>query len=252
MNNIRISIVSPSIRPKGLEIVASAVSKQSFRGFEWLVGTPFVPKLNTDNIPNFKWVEDNFKDGVWSLNRIYNKMFKEAKGEIIVSLQDWVWVPPDGLQKFVDAMESISEGIISGVGDQYEKMGDFKPEVKIWSDPRKTIEHGTFYEINPSDIEFNWCAFTKDAILKVGGFCERLDFTGYGMDGYQVCERWDALGYKFYIDQSNESFTIRHDRSSFGGEENWNKNNNMTNGQYEAVRKEFMKKGQWPVLSYLK
>ena len=89
------------------------------------------------------------------------------------------------------------------------------------------------------------------AIFDVGGFCEKLDWTGYGMDAYQVCERLDALGYKFFIDQSNESFTIRHDRSDFGGEEEWNKKNNMTNGGYERVREEFIKKGEWPRMKYL-
>lgn len=249
---MKITIVTPSIRKEALQIVSGAVSRQTFRDFEWLVGSPFVPKLDVDNIPNFKWVKDDFKKGFWSLNRIYNKMFKEAKGEIVVSLQDSIWVSSDALQKFVDNMESIGKGIISGVGDQYEKMGEFRPEVKIWSDPRKTTNnYGSFYEINPCDNEWNFCAFPRKYIFDVGGMDEELDFLGFGMDGYQVNERWDALGYKFFIDQTNESFTVRHDRSVFGGEENWNKNNNLTNGKYEERKIELIRKDKWPNLSYL-
>lgn len=253
MNKIKISIVSPSIRPEGLYVVANAVSRQTFTAFEWLLGTPFFPKLDVDGITNFKWVEDDFKGGEWSLNRIYNKMIKEAKGEIVVSLQDWVWIPPDGLQKFVDAFEELGDkGVVSGVGDQYERMGDFKPEVKIWSDPRKNTNHGTFYEVYPNDIEFNYCAVPRKAFFDVGGFDEEMDFRCRGVDAIQVMERLDEMGYKSYIDQANESYTIRHGREDYGGEEEWNKTHGLFNGEHDKRKAELIKKGKWPVLSYLK
>jgi len=248
---MKITVVTPSIRKDGLSVVAQALSNQEFKDFEWLVGSPFTPNLDVDNIPLFKWVEDSFKGGFWSLNRIYNKMFKKAKGELVVTLQDWIWIPPDGLQKFVDAFEVVGEGIVSGVGDQYERMGDFKPEVKIWSDPRKTIEHGTFYECYPNDVEWNWCAFPKKYIFDVGGMDEELDFRGYGGDQLQVGERWSALGYKTYLDQSNESFTIRHDRSSFGGQKEWDSKHVLFNGEYDKRKQELVTSGQWPVLKFL-
>ncbi len=249
---MRITVVTPSIRPEGLEIVAKSLVRQNFRRFEWLLGTPFVPKVDTEGIDDFEWIKDDFKGGSWSLNRIYNKMFKKAQGDIIVTLQDWIWISPDGLQKFVDALEFLGgEGIVSGVGDQYERMGDFKPEVKIWNDPRKNTEQGTFYECYPNDVEWNWCAFPKKYIFKIGGMDEKLDVLGFGGDQLQVGERWDALGYKSYLDQDNESFTVRHDRSDFGGEDLWNENHTLFNGQYDKRKEELIKKGKWPVLSYL-
>jgi len=250
---MKITVVTPSIRKEGLYVTANSLSRQTFTSFEWLLGTPFTPKLDVDGIPNFKWVEDDFKGGSWSLNRIYNKMFKEAKGEIIVTLQDWIWIPPDGLQKFVDTLEALQgEGIVSGIGDQYERMGDFKPEVNIWSDPRKNRKGKTFYECYPNDVEWNWAAFPKKYIFRIGGMDEKLDFLGYGGDQLQVGERWDSVGYKTYLDQENESFTIRHDRSDFGGEDQWNFNHLLFNGQYDKRKEELIKEGKWPVLSYLK
>ncbi len=250
---MKITVVTPSIRPGGLEIVAKSLTRQDFRDFEWLLGTPFVPKLDVDGIPNFKWIKDDFKRGYWSLNRIYNKMFKEAKGEIIVTLQDWIWVSPDGLQKFIDALADLNgEGIVSGVGDQYERMGDFQPEIKIWSDPRKNTDQGTFYECYPNDAEWNWCAFPKKYIFDIGGMDEKLDFLGYGGDQLQVSERWDALGYKTYLDQMNESYTVRHDRSDFGGEQKWNAKHVLFNGKYDKRKADLVASKQWPILSYLK
>jgi hypothetical protein len=257
---MKISVVTPSIRKDGINIVAQSLAKQSFHDFEWLVGSPFspsIPEKYLDNMSGFEWVEDDFTGGFWSLNRIYNRLFQKVSGDLIVTWQDWIWTPPDGLQRFVDAFESLGseweKSVVSGVGDQYEKLGQYgKPEIKIWSDPRKTLEHGSFYECNPNDTEWNWCAFSKKAIFDVGGMDEELDMLGYGGDQLQVGERLDALKYKFYLDQNNESFTIRHDRSDFGGQEEWDKKHVIFNGKYDERKRQLVTSGQWPRLNYLK
>lgn len=243
-----ISILTPSVRKEGLEIVRQSLLKQSFKDWEWLIGSSFDP-----GILEARWVKDDFTGGYWSLNRVYNKLFKESRGELCVSWQDWISVDPDALQKFWTNYEATDKKALIGTsGDQYESLDKWgKPQIKIWKDPRRRFDQGSFYEIFPSDLEWNFCAVPRKAIFDVGGFCEKLDEKGFGMDGYQVNERLDLLGYKFFIDHDNESFTIRHDRSTHGGEENWNKNNNMTNGQYEKVRQEFIDRGDWPRMKYL-
>lgn len=252
---MKISVVTPTIRPDGLGVVFKSLQKQSFKKFEWLVGSP-QPWLLTSNYfkdKNFKtrWIPDDFTGGFWSLNRIYNKMFKEAKGEIIVSLQDWIHIPPDGLERFLGAFKEVGEAIISGVGDQYERLNEFgKPEVKIWSDPRKN-DNG-LYECYPNDAEWNWCAFPKKFIFEVGGMDEGLDFLGVGGDQLQVGERWDSMGKKFYLDQNNESFTLRHGREDFGGQESWDSKHVLFNGEYDKRKAELITSGKWPVLDYLK
>lgn len=244
---MKISIIAPTIRPEGLAIVRASLKKQTFKDFEWLIGSPFNPE-----IPEAKWVKDDFKGGFWTLNRIYNKLIKEAQGELIVSLQDNIYIPPDGLEKFWIAHEKYPNAILATSGDQYESVDKFgRVQIKIWQDPRRRLDQGSFYEIFPQDCEWNYCAVPKKALYKIGGFCEKLDGTGYGMDGYQVNERLDLEGFKFFIDHSNESFTIRHNRDDFGGQENWDKNNNLNNGEYEKVRLEFIDKGEWPRMKYL-
>ncbi len=243
---MKVSILTPSVRPKGLNIVEKALKNQTFKNFEWLLGTNFDPGISWA-----KWIPDNFTGGYWTLNRIYNSLFKSAKGDLIISLQDNIWIPPDGVEKLVTASES-TEGIISGVGDQYARAGQFgKPEVKIWSDPRKNLENGSFYECYPNDVEWNWCIFPKSFIFEVGGCDEKLDFLGFGGDQLQVSERMDALGKKFYLDQTNESFTVRHSREDFGGQDKWDANHVLFNGAYDKRKAELIKSGQWPKLKYL-
>jgi hypothetical protein len=232
-----ISVITPTIYEDRLKIVKDSLDNQLFTDFEWLVGSPFKP--------GGIWVKDNYKGGFWSLNRTYNALVRASKGELIVSWQDNVWIPPDGLQKFWIAYQE-TKSIVSGVGDQYKKLDEYgKPIIKIWDDPRKTDKYGSFYECVWNDAEFNWCAIPKKAFYDCGGFDEELDFRGYGGDQLQLCERLNDLGWKFYLDQTNESFTLRHGRIT-----GWDKNHVLQNGEYDKRKEEL--RGVWPKLNYLK
>ncbi len=242
-----LSIITPTIRKEGLAIIRDALLQQTFTDWEWLIGSSFDPEID-----EARWIKDEFKDGYWSLNRIYNKLVSAAQGELIITWQDWIWVPSEGLQKFVDASIQYPNAVISGVGDQYESLDKFgRPQVKIWSDPRKNANYGSFYEIFPNDAEWNWCLIPKDNFYLVGGMDEQLDFLGYGGDQLQIGERMDEAGVKFYIDQTNESYTIRHSRKEFGGQENWDKNHVLFNGKYDTRKEELKNEGKWPKLDYL-
>lgn len=244
---MKISVVTPSIRKEGLYVVKEALKRQTNQNFEWLIGSSFDP-----GIPEGIWVMDDFSGGYWSLNRIYNRLFSRVSGEIVVSWQDWIYADREALDKFLFNVSRVS-AVVSGVGDQYERVGQFgKPEIKIWSDPRKNNQNRSFYECFPNDAEWNFCAFPTSFIYDVGGMDEGLDFLGYGGDQLQVSERMDVLGKKFYLDQTNESFTVRHSRDDFGGQENWDKNHTLLNGQYNKRKLDLISSKKWPILDYLK
>jgi len=245
---MKISVLTPTIRKNGLDIVRKALSNQSFIDFEWLIGSSFDPEIS-----EARWIKDDFEGGYWSINRIYNKLFSQAKGELFISLQDWIWVRPDGLETFWnDYQATKGQGLITGVGDQYAGVNEFgKPTIKIWSDPRRTIKYGSFYEVNFQDIEYNWAALPKKLVYEVGGADEQLDFLGLGAEIFSIGDRLNDLGKKFYIDQTCESFTVRHGREDFGGEESWNSKNTFFNGKYVERKSELKQKGQWPHLAYL-
>jgi hypothetical protein len=213
---VRCSVITPSIRPEALAIVRDALDSQTFTDFEWLIGSPFDPQ-----IPEAIWVQDNFEGGFWTLNRIMTKMCKQAKGEIIVFLQDNIWVNPDALERFITSWENKG-GAITGVGDQYSHIGEYgKPFNKVWNDPRKTDKFGSFYEVNPDDWEINFACIGKNELEKVGYFVDEADFLGYGGDNVLLAEKLDKIGVKFFIDQTNESFSIKHGRERADWDENY-------------------------------
>src|SRR4051812_10899628 len=129
---MKVTIITPTVRKEGLDVINRSLSKQTHRDWTWLIGSKFDPEQ-----PAASWIVDNFVDGYWSLNRMYNKLIRAVDTELVISWQDWISIPPDGLEKFIKNYEA-TKGIVSGVGDQYESVDKFgRPQIKIWSDPRK-------------------------------------------------------------------------------------------------------------------
>lgn len=233
---MKLSVLTPTIRPEGLEIVRKALLRQTLDDYEWIVGSPF-PAKHCD-----KWVKDDFKDGYWSLNRIYNKMIKESSGDLLVSLQDYTYCKPDALARFFNTYYDDPKSIVSGVGDKYK---DNTWTVKVWQDPRQRSDNTTFYECYPWDVEANYCAIPRQAMLDVGGFDEIMDFEGFGFDARGVFERIDMMGgYKFYLDQANESFSLEHDRP-----EGWDEHNMLS--QWHEWKQKNIDNKRYPKLKYL-
>lgn len=232
-----ITVITPTKYNERLKLPRLALKNQTV-DFEWLICSPLDP-----GIEEARWIPDTFSGGFWTLNRAYSALL-QAGGDIIVTLQDNIWVPPNGLEKFAIAVTETN-GIVTGVGDQYQREGKYgKPEVKIWNDPRKTDKYGSFYECVWNDAEFNWAAFPKEVYEKIGGFDEKLDFLGFGGDQLQFVERAKDAGFKTYIDQTNESFTLRHGRV-----EGWDENHVLFNGAYDRRKDELKASGQWPRLT---
>lgn len=256
IDKIKVSCITPSVRPKTLEIVANSLSKQTFKDFDWLICGPEknrkLVKEVIGNIFPYKYLGNpHLKKGMfWDLNYSYNKLIKDSSGELLISWQDSIYAKPDAIQRFWDRyLETDKKVLIASSGHQYARLNKYgKPEIQIWEDCRRNLVGSSFYEIYPCDFEWNFGAVSKKALLEVGGFCEELDYSGFGMDGYQVNERLDLIGWKFYIDHDIESFTLRHDRSSYGDEDNWNKNNNLHNGGYKRVKEKLKKEGNWPII----
>ena len=268
--SIKISVISPSIRPDGLEIVAKALSKQTFKNWEWLICGPeknrkAVKRVIGDIAPYTYLGNGPLKKGqFWDLNYSYNKLFKKARGWATVSLQDGIYLPPRALEALLDTLESLigrektDKIIVSGVGDQYERLNQYmKPEINLWSDPRKTNKYGSLYCCNWNDGEWNYIILPKKLIFEIGGFDEEMDFRCRGVDAIQVMERLDTVGCLTFLDQSNESFSIQHGRESYGGEKAWNDSHGLfMKGKsglsiYDERKEELKKSGKWPHLDYL-
>lgn len=221
-----ISVITPTVRGReAIRLVEKALDRQSFQDFEWIVAEPQGKKP---------------PELCWTLNRDYNRAIKRAKGDLIVSWQDYTFANPDTLEKFWFHFTQEPKTLVTAVGNKY---ANDKWIVETWRDPRMRSDQGTYYPCYFNDIEFNLCSVPKQAFYDIGGFDEELD-KYFGMDGYSVVDRLNLLrGYEFKIDQTIRSYSLEHSRP-----DKWEELNAL-HGPYDTRREAYLAN---PKLDYLK
>lgn len=177
----KISVITTTIRPEGLKQVRNALLKQSFKDFEWIV--------------EVNWT------GEVDFNASMNRALKRAQGELVVSIQDFITPPEDGLQQFWDAYQKQPAFYTAPVGQTLDG---------------KTAEWDWRYERKADDI-CNWQEWEIDygsaptkALLDIGGFDEELD-KAWGFDNVNVGLRAHNAGHKFYNLPNNKAIALKHD-----------------------------------------
>lgn len=221
----------------GIDILWANMKRQTIKDWELVIVDALWEEREDAvkeyiNDPRLKYVRQYSKtEGAYTnLAHADNLGFANCEGELIVCLQDYIWINPEGLEKYWFHHKNHPEGIlVTGVGDQYsiptkeqmvdekgkvtvfEKPYTQKPEVLFWKDPRKRTDLGTFYECTPPDWELNWASIPRKIIYEMGGMDEQYDFEGFAWDNVNIAQRADILGYKVYIDQTNECMGFNHD-----------------------------------------
>ena len=204
-----ISVITPTVRPEGLDIVWSCLKKQDV-DFEWIIVSPYEVTISDPRIKVLK-APPKKKGHYYALNRDWNMAYSEAKGDLIIDIVDFIWFPPDTLERLLTHYQVNPKALVTTVGHQYKEIVNGKPEDLVWQDPRARSDFGTFYEVAPSEMEMCVASLPKQAILDCGGLDEVYD-TCPAVSEKEMCWRLDKLGYKFYIDQSIEYRALQHPR----------------------------------------
>lgn len=187
----KISVITPSIRPAGLEIVRESLGKQMFDEFEWLTEIG-VPNRGHD------------------LNQAFNRMLRRAEGELIVIYQDYIKAPPMYLQHFWDAYQANPDTFFTspvGKVDNLDYTGEIKWDWRAWNDKDGLTDY----------VPSRWDTWEIDsgaaplaALKKIGGFDEELD-QYWSCDNVNVGCRAELAGYKFINVFSNPVLAYDHD-----------------------------------------
>lgn len=178
---MKITVVTPTIRKQGLECVMKSLQNQTFNlnEIEWLV------ELNETGVPDF--------------NKAMNKMIKEAQGELIVSIQDYIEIPPNGLELLWEAYQKNKNALFTcPVG----KTSDYS---NIKWDWRKERDGKCAW----NEWEIDYGAFPKEVIKKLGGFDETLD-EAWGFDNCIVGMRAEMEGIEIINLRDNCAIAFDH------------------------------------------
>lgn len=186
---MRISVLTPSIRPEGLVVTRISLLQQTFKDFEWLT-------------------ELNYT-GVYDFNAAMNRMLRRAKGELIVSFQDYTKVLPDYLEKWWNAYQLHPRAFMTapiGKVDNLNYAGDTKWDWRAYrNDETKTIR-----DCGWDCWEIDNGAAPLAALKEIGGFDEALDGAWSG-DNVNVGCRAQIAGYEFKCLFDNPGLAYDHD-----------------------------------------
>lgn len=181
---MRISVLTPSIRPEGLKVIQESLAQQTLQDFEWLTEIS-IPERGHD------------------LNAAYNRMLRRAKGELIVSYQDWIKIEPDGLQQFWDAYtENPDTFFTAPVG----KTLDWETIVWDWRFVPEAKPDWRAWEID-------WACAPLKALKAVGGFDEELD-QFWTFDNVNLGCRAEIAGYRFSHLPNNRAVAFDHNKTT--------------------------------------
>ena len=213
---MKISVITPTIRVEGLKIVHDSLLKQTFKSWEWLVEVGDGKEM--------------------TLNKDMNKMLKRAKGELIISWQDYIKAPIDGLQNFWDYYIKHKNVVVTApVG----KTIDWKEVRWDWR------ANGVSRDIEPSELEIDWAAIPLKAFYDVGGFDEDFD-RGWSWDSVNLGLRLKKAGYDFWVMQFNKAVAYDHDAIM----EHPFRDKLVNNDTLSEIKKDSIEKGDY-VLNYL-
>ena len=231
---MKISVMYLSNRHGGIDILWANLKRQTEQDFQLVLVDGLWREREQEvkdyiNDPRLKYVRASDKrEGAYTnLAHADNKGFSNCDGELIVCLQDYIWIGPDAFSKYWYAHTSHPEGIlVTGVGHQYsnpfpvnqdgkitvfDKPYTRRPEVLCWTDPRMNPTRPSFSEAEPVEWELNWASIPREVIFKLGGMDEQFDFQGFAWDNTYIASKAKMAGYKIYLDQTNECMGFDHD-----------------------------------------
>jgi glycosyltransferase involved in cell wall biosynthesis len=216
--NPLVSILTPTIREGWWRIMAENLALQTYDNFEWIIVDDY--KEDRSKIAekyaklyqlNIKYLRGN-KTRRCGLVAANNIGWKNAKGELVVWLQDFILIPDNGIEQLVDLYLHNPDALLAPVDIYYDVVpANLKNKEDWWEGDPITKEswrnvrvknQGIRESENPADWEANYGAVPKYILDKLNGFWTFMD-DGLGYDNLEMAYRAMKLGYRLIVDDTN-------------------------------------------------
>lgn len=229
-----VTVVCITIRPGVFRILRDQLEKQTYKNLELVVvdGRYYERKKEVAayfkdfrypflHLPDPKRDLEKYPYGLFHAD---NAGIRAANGELVVFLQDFIEIPEDGIEKFVNLYLNNPEALYTGVdtrngftaeeinSDDLIDVFSQKPykvgEVQFTS-PRIMITGARRFSVEPMEWELNYCAAPKFVLDKLGGWYDDWD-TGFAYDNTQLALRFVYKGGKVIVDETNQAIALSH------------------------------------------
>lgn len=165
--------------------------------------------LKAQTFKDFEWLVDINVTGEHDLNAAFNKLIKRAKGELIVFLEDYTRILPDGLERFWKAYQDHPNTLFTApLGKVDEWNGPVRWD---WRAMKQNKDQTDYTECRWQTCELDWGAIPKAILYDIGGFDEELD-KHWSCDNVNVGCRANLKGYHFKCVFTNPAVAIDHDK----------------------------------------
>lgn len=227
----KLTIYTPTIREGFWNIMASNLSQQSYKNFEWLIVDGYkedrsdvAKKYANKYSLNIRYVREKEQKPKrrYSLVNANNTMMQEASGEFVIFLQDFILLKPDALQQAKDFFIHHPRDLYAPIDTFFQ----FKLEPNLdnkedWFDGSEdvigeyshtNIRYGNrgFREVKDEfDFEANWGGIPLQVLKDLNGWWEFYD-DGMGFDNSEIALRAKRLGSRIFVDEWNVAVCLDH------------------------------------------
>lgn len=225
----KVTIYTPTLRDGFWNLMANNIAAQSYKNLEWIVVD--AQKESRESIAkkyakmydlDIKYIHQKPTKRTYSLCNANNLAIEKASGELFVFLQDFVLMPPDGIEKLVNVHVHHPRDFIAPVDVYYSpktppdtsnKEDWFNGEIDVAGEFMRAnvrICNKGFREAKEvTDFEQNYGAAPVSVLRELGGYYEFYD-EALGWDDTEIIYRAKKLGSKLFIDENNVGLCIDH------------------------------------------
>jgi len=227
----RVSIITPTIRKGFWHVMAQNIKEQTYKVHEWIIVDDYtydrsdyadiISKKYDINIVYLRGKKDHFYHyGLSSANNIGSQ---KAEGDLLVFLQDFMFIPENGVEKLVDLYRRNPDALIAPVDKSYHIKGNPDTTKEDWFGGKywKDVV-GEKWWINirckgigiresqiPEEWEMNYGAVPKKIVQDLGGWYEFYN-DGLGFDNTEFAYRALHSGYRILVDDTNIAIGLDH------------------------------------------
>lgn len=264
----KMTVYTPTVRKGWWNIMAENLSKQTYKNFEWLIvddskedrsqmAKEYARKYKLD----IRYIhgKKRTKKRTYGLVNANNTALQEAKGEVLIFLQDFILIPQDGVEQFVFLHKKHPNALIASC-DMYVAP-KIKPDITkedwfsgntdvIGSFIRQNIRirnEGIRFSNLPFDFEQNYGGIPVKIAKELGGWYEFMD-EGLGFDNTDIALRALTKGYTILVDETNVAVCIDHWEALSGTRENVLGRARRLNDPRYSWEKEMIKTKKLPII----
>ena len=196
---MKISVITPSVRPEGLPMVRKALEAQTFKGgLEWIVCSPADRLEDVDGARVIAEPPRNEGD-FYGLNKALNALVAASQGELLVICVDYTCPPPNALQTMWDRYTRKKWFCTTVPVRLCANVENDVPKDVAWIDPRIKWYPKGWSMCKPQDFDFALASIPSKAFAIAGGIDETFDrFAGMSEKEFMI--RATRKGYEAAID----------------------------------------------------